>query len=165
MLVREIKQEDIPKIEFLVKKIRKEKKIIKIERLGGMTNHSYKVTLKDDEELLVRIPGEGTEDMINRSDERKSTELACNLGIDSELLYFGDDGTKVMKFIHNPQPMNEEVMRRKENLLQAAQLFHRLHYSKVNTGVRFDVFEMAKLYENLIHKNNVSLRKNLNSYE
>lgn len=117
-----------------------------------MTNHSYKVTLKDGEELLVRIPGEDTEKMINRSDERKSTELGCMLGIDTELLWFGDDGTKVMKFISNPQPMNEEVMRRRENLLQAAEIFHRLHFSGVDTGVRFEVFEMARLYEKIIRE-------------
>lgn len=58
--------------------------ITDIERLGGMTNHSYKVTLSDGTELLVRIPGEGTEEMISRADERKSTELPCRLHIDSE---------------------------------------------------------------------------------
>lgn len=121
-----------------------------------MTNHSYKVTLEDGEELLVRIPGEGTEEMINRADERKSTELACKLKIDSELLYFGDDGTKVMKFIHDPQPMNEEVMRRKENLLQAAEIFHRLHTCGEDTSVRFEVFEMADLYEKIIRDGGVA---------
>lgn len=157
MLVRKIEQDDIPKIEFLIEKTRNDSKIKKIERLGGMTNHSYKVTLHDDEELLVRIPGEGTEDMINRSDERKSTMLACKLGVDTDLYYFDDTGYKVMRFIHNPQPINEEVMRRKENIIQAAELFHRLHYSQENTGVRFEVFEMASLYENLIHKDKVVL--------
>ncbi len=150
-LIREIIKEDIPRVEELVKIVGKAgAKIRNIERLGGMTNHSYKVTLGNDEELLVRIPGEGTEKMINRLDERKSTELACRLGIDTELLFFGDDGSKVMKFVHNPQPMNEQVMRRRNNILQAAEIFHRLHYSGVDTGVRFDVFEMARLYENII---------------
>lgn len=121
-----------------------------------MTNRSYKVTLKSGEELLVRIPGEGTEEMINRLDERKSTQLACDLKIDSELLYFGDDGTKVMKFIRNPQPMNNAVMKAKENLHQAAEIFHRLHTCGVDTGVRFEVFEMASLYEKIIMEGGVA---------
>lgn len=121
-----------------------------------MTNHSYKVTLEDGEELLVRIPGEGTEEMINRLDERKSTELGCNLGIDSELLYFGDDGTKVMKFIHDPQEMNEDVMKKPENLKQAAEIFRKLHTCGVDTGVRFEVFEMADLYERIIRDGGVA---------
>ena len=156
-LVREIVQEDIPRVKELLTLVGKaEIGIRDLERLGGMTNHSYKVTLENDEELLVRIPGEGTEKMINRSDERKSTELACKLGIDSELLYFGDDGTKVMRFIHDPQPMDEEVMSRKRNIHQAAEIFHRLHYSGVDTGVRFEVFEMAALYEDIIREGGVA---------
>lgn len=154
-LVREIVEEDLPRVRELLIKTDRSSDYVDIERLGGMTNHSYKVTLSDGEELLVRIPGEGTEELINRSDERKSTLLACKLKIDSELLYFGDDGTKVMRFIHNPQPMDEAVMRRKENLIQAAEIFHRLHTCGVDTGVRFEVFEMADLYERIIRDGGV----------
>ena len=155
-LVREIIEEDIPKVQGLLEKVFGTTSYVAIERLGGMTNHSYKVTLNDGKEYLVRIPGDGTEEMINRLDERKSTELACKLGIDSELLYFGDNGTKVMRFIHDPQPMNEEVMRKKENLLQAAAIFRRLHTCGIDTGVRFEVFEMAALYEKIIREAKVA---------
>ena len=155
-LVREIIDADLPLVRDLLSKTNHDDNYTDIERLGGMTNHSYKVTLKDGEELLIRIPGEGTEEMINRSDERKSTELACRLGIDSELLYFGDDGTKVMKFIHDPQPMSEEVMRKQENLSQAAAIFHKLHTCGEDTGVRFEVFEMADLYEKIIQDGGVA---------
>ena len=155
-LVREIEAEDLPKLKDLMASVFGDGEWQSIARLGGMTNHSYKITRTDGMEYLVRIPGEGTEEMINRLDERKSTELACELKIDSELLYFGDDGRKVMKFIHDPQPMNEEVMRRKENLLQAAEIFHRLHTCGVDTGVRFEVFEMAALYERIIREGGVA---------
>ncbi len=155
-LIRKIAEDDLPMVKKLLIMANRSGIYTDIERLCGMTNRSYKVTLENGEELLVRIPGAGTEKMINRLDERKSTELGCKLGIDSELLYFGDDGTKVMKFINNPQPMNEEVMRRKENLWQAAKIFHRLHYSGIDTGVRFEVFEMAALYEKIIREGGVS---------
>lgn len=155
-LVRKIEAIDIPKLHDLMELVFGNGEWKDISRLGGMTNHSYKITREDGQEFLVRIPGDGTEEMINRLDERKSTELACNLGIDSPMLYFGDDGRKVMRFIHDPQPMNEEVMRRRENLLQAAEIFHRLHTCGVDTGVRFEVFEMAALYEKIIRKGGVA---------
>ena len=158
-LVRQIEQEDIPKLKELLELVFSDGEYKEIERLGGMTNHSYKITRCDGQEYLVRIPGEGTEEMINRLDERKSTELGCKLGIDSELLYFGDDGRKVMRFIPDPQPMNEEVMSRKENLLQAAEIFHRLHTCGVDTGVRFEVFEMADLYEKIIRNGGVAFHE------
>ena len=155
-LVRKIEAIDIPKLHDLMELVFGNGEWKDISRLGGMTNHSYKITREDGQEYLVRIPGDGTEEMINRLDERKSTELACNLGIDSPMLYFGDDGRKVMRFIHDPQPMNEEVMRRRENLLQAAEIFHRLHTCGVDTGVRFEVFEMAALYEKIIREGGVA---------
>ena len=149
-LVREIEENDIPQLHELMKVVFNDSEWNDIKRLGGMTNHSYKITRKDGEEYLVRIPGEGTEEMIDRSDERKSMELGCKLEIDSPLLFFSDDGRKVMKFIYNPQPMSAEVMRRGEIIKQAAEIFHKLHTCGVDTGVRFEVFEMAALYEKII---------------
>ena len=156
-LVRQIEAEDLPKVRALLQKAGRGTQYTDLQRLGGMTNRSYRVTLPGGEELLVRIPGEGTEEMIDRRDERKSTELACRLGIDSELLFFGDDGTKVMRFIRDPQPMSEEVLQRPEVLAQAAEIFRRLHGSGEDTGVRFEVFEMAALYERLIREGGVAL--------
>lgn len=155
-LVREIQEMDIPKLRDLMNTVFGDSAWSEIQRLGGMTNHSYKITRNDGMEYLVRIPGDGTEEMINRLDERKSTELACKLGIDSELLYFGDDGRKVMRFIHDPQPMSEEVMKKKDIIHQAAEIFHRLHTCGVDTGVRFEVFEMAALYEKIITEGGVA---------
>lgn len=158
-LVRTIEPEDIPKLHDLMKLVFNDESWKDIMRLGGMTNHSYKITRMDGESYLVRIPGEGTAEMINRSDERKSTELGCELGIDSPLIYFGDDGCKVMNFIYNPQPINETIMQKKEVLTQAADIFHRLHTCGVDTGVRFEVFEMAELYEKIIKDAAVLLYK------
>lgn len=155
-LVREIEAVDIPKLRALMEHVFDDSEWNDIQRLGGMTNHSYKVTRSDGQEYLIRIPGDGTEEMINRLDERKSTELACKLDIDSPLFYFGDDGRKVMKFIHDPQPMNEEVMKKPEILHQAAKIFYRLHTCGIDTGVRFEVFEMASLYERIIKDADVS---------
>jgi len=161
-LIREIEMEDIPKLKDLMALVFNDGNWKQIERLGGMTNHSYKITREDDKEYLVRIPGEGTEEMINRSDEKKSTELACNLDIDSSLIYFGEDGRKVMRFIKNPQPMNKEIMRKKENMTQAARIFRKLHTCGKDTGVRFEVFEMAELYEKIISEGGVAFYDDYN---
>jgi len=156
-LIRQIEEKDIPLVKEILYKVFSDDNYNDILRLGGMTNHSYKVTRNDGEEYVVRIPGEGTEELINRFDERKSTELACRLGIDSELLYFGDDGAKVMRFICDPQPISEGIMQKKENLVQAAAIFRKLHTCGIDTGVRFEVFEMVDLYERLIRKENVAV--------
>ncbi len=82
---------------------------MQIERLGGLTNHTYKTTLPGGKEVVVRIPGEGTEEMIVRGDEKVSTQLANDLGIDAALLYFGADGAKVSEYIPR---RNHDVLRR-----------------------------------------------------
>ena len=105
-LIRNIEPTDISRIKELLHNVFSDTEYREILRLGGMTNRSYKITRNNGSQYLVRIPGEGTEELINRKDEYKSTRLACKLGFDSELLYFGDDGTIVMKFIPNSQNVN-----------------------------------------------------------
>lgn len=156
-LVRKIEEVDIPRIKELLKIVFDDDVYDGIERLGGMTNHSYKITRNNGEEYLVRIPGEGTEELINREDEKKSTELACKLEIDSELLYFGQDGTKVMKFISDAEETTEELMKQKENIEKAAKIFHKLHNCGEDTKVRFEVFEMAADYEKNIIEHGIKL--------
>lgn len=154
-LKREIEEADIPQIKELVAKVRGDEEIKDITRLGGLTNHSYKITLASGEELLVRIPGEGTEEMIVRTDEEKSTRLACKLGIDAELFYFDAQGHKVMRFINSNEKISAEALLRSENLKQVAEIFHKLHTCGEDTGVRFEVFEMADLYEKIIRDGGV----------
>ena len=68
-LIREIEEEDIPKLKELMTLVFQDAAWTGLKRLGGMTNHSYQVTRPDGREYLLRIPGEGTEEMISRSDE------------------------------------------------------------------------------------------------
>lgn len=126
-------------------------------RLGGLTNRSYQVETSEGH-YVVRLPGKGTEDMINRGDEHKSNLLACELGVDSHLYCFDDEnGIKVMDYIEDSITLNAEILRQPEIIKLVASVFRRLHHSDVNTGVEFDVMKMAKQYENIIQDNDVSL--------
>lgn len=156
-MAREIVKEDLAKISRILQKVVGSSKYTKIERMGGMTNHTYHVLMDNGDDLIVRLPGEGTEEMICRSDEKVSTELACELGIDSELLYFGGDGTKVMRYIEDAVTMTAEKLREKEHIEKVASIFRKLHTCGEDTKVPFEVFEMAANYENIILKNNVAL--------
>ena len=110
-MIKKIEEKDIPVIKELLQKVTDKRNYLKIERLGGLTNHTYHVILDDTEQYIVRIPGEGTEKMIIRENERISTELACRLEIDARCLYFGDDGSKVTEYINNPITMSAESMK------------------------------------------------------
>jgi len=155
--MREIIEKDLGAVAKLVRDVLGAEGYRSIERMGGLTNHTYHVTLEDGGEYVVRIPGEGTEELIVRSDERVSTELACRLGVDAELLYFGDDGSKVTKFIPNAVTMSAETLLEERHIRQMADIYKKMHTCGVDTGVPFEVFDMAAGYEKIITDMNVPM--------
>lgn len=154
---RELVQMDIGKIRQVLEAVLKRSDYLDIERMGGLTNRTYKVIFPEKQIFVVRIPGEGTEELIVRKDEKVSTELACRLDIDAELLYFGADGTKVTRYIQDAVTMSGETMREEEHIRQAARIFRTLHNSGADTKIPFEVFHMAQGYEKIIVKNSVKM--------
>lgn len=157
MMARRVETKDIDMVKGLLQRVVGKSDYTEIERLGGLTNRTYRTEFSDGEQYIVRIPGEGTEEMIVRTDERISTELACELGIDAKLLYFGEDGAKVTEFIEDAVTMSAETMRVHSKIKEAAAIFRKLHNCDVDTGVPFEVFDMASAYEKIIYANNVEM--------
>lgn len=153
----EIVKEDIAKIKELIKNVLMADDYDKIERMGGLTNHTYQVKLNDGKQYVIRIPGEGTEELINRKDEMISTRLACELGVDARLLYFGEDGSKVTEYISDAITMSAETLHEEKHIKQMADIFKTMHKSGKNTGVLFEVFDMAAGYEKIINNMKVSM--------
>ena len=156
-MAREILEQDLSKISALLGKVLGTGAYATLERMGGLTNHTYHVVMEDGEHYVVRIPGDGTEEMIVRSDEQRSTELACRLGIDAEMLYFGADGSKVTRYIPNAITMSSATLHEKEHIDQMAEIFKKLHTCGEDTGVPFEVFDMAAGYEKIIADKNVPM--------
>ena len=154
---RKILEKDVLKIRELVGKVLGLNGEMKVDRMGGLTNHTYKVLTEDGRIFAVRIPGDGTEELIDRKNEEISTRLACDLGIDARLLYFGADGSKVTEYIPNAVTMSAETMRQPEHICQAAEIYRTLHHCGKNTGVPFEVFDMAAGYEKIIRQSGVYL--------
>ena len=155
--MREIIKEDVPKIEKLLSDVLGSSDCAAIERLGGLTNHTYHVSMKDGAEYVVRIPGEGTEEMIVRGDEKKSTELACRVGVDAKMLFFGDDGTKLTEYIKDAVTMSGKALHDDGRIEKVAEIFKKMHTCGEDTGVPFDVFDMAANYERIIGDMNVPM--------
>lgn len=155
--MREIVQNDLVQISKLLADVLNVNSYKSIERMGGLTNHTYHVTLENGEEYVVRIPGEGTEQMINRNNEMISTKLACELGVDAKMLYFGEDGSKITEYIPNAVTMSCDTLREEERIHQVADVFKKMHSCGVDTGVPFEVFDMAAEYEGIISEMNVAM--------
>ncbi len=156
-MAKEILPADVKRINELALEVLGNNNITNITRLGGLTNHTYKVDFEGGESYVFRIPGEGTEELICRGDEKVSTELACSLGIDSPMLYFGDNGEKVTVYIDNAHTLNAQELRQSTAVIDVANIFKKLHTSGVDTKVPFEVFDMARAYEDIIRANNVPM--------
>lgn len=149
-MANEILSQDIPQINDLLLKVLGTADYVDLSRMGGLTNHTYKVTMKTGEEYAVRIPGAGTEELIIRSDELVSTKLACDLGIDAELLHFDISGAKVTRYISNAVTMSAQTLHESHHIRQVADIFRKLHTCGKDTNVPFEVFDMAEGYEKII---------------
>ena len=155
--MREIVKADLAQVTALLSDVLGVEKYKDIARMGGLTNHTYHVTLEDGREYVVRIPGEGTEELIVRRDEEVSTRLACDLGVDAQMLYFGKDGSKVTAYIPNAITMSSETLHEERHIHQMADIYRTMHSCGVDTGVPFEVFDMAAGYEKIIRDMNVPM--------
>lgn len=155
-MLRTIDRKDIETIDRLTKEILGADGYRALTRLGGMTNHTYHVSTEKGEYLL-RIAGQSTEAIISRANERISNELACRLGIDAEMIYFGDDGIKIMKYLPDAVTMTPALLKQPDHIRRAAHVLKTLHSCGQDTGVHFDVIDMAQRYERFIEKNHLVL--------
>lgn len=155
--MRKILEDDLRQIKALANHVFKVGEVSCVRRLGGLTNHTYAVELKGSN-YLFRLPGEGTEQLINRKDEKVSSELASSIGVDTELIYFnGETGVKISSYVDGAVTMSPQSMCKTKNLQEAARIFRTLHTCGQETGVPFEVFEMAENYEKIITEHNVEL--------
>lgn len=158
-MVREISDEAKRQLCQLANEVFPGEPIEGLKRMGGLTNQTFAVTLPSGK-YVFRLPGEGTEELIDRHDEKVSNELADSLGIDARLIYFdAETGTKVSDYIERAVTTSPETMRERENIVDAARLLHKLHFCNRDTGIAFDVFAMASRYEDIIRSKGVSLYK------
>ncbi|MDN3018993.1 phosphotransferase [Paenibacillus sp. BSR1-1] len=121
-----------------------------IQPFGGMTNKNFKVVIKG-KEYVLRIPGNGTESMINRREEKFNAALVSKLGIDTELLYFNEEtGVKIAELIPNAETINSKMAKRQDIMELSTANFRKLHNSGLEMANRFDVFEKMDEYERLM---------------
>lgn len=127
------------------------------EMKGGLTNQSFSFNCRGIK-YVFRNPGEGTEKLINRKDEKVSTVLAESLLIDAPLIYFdAETGIKISRYIEDAETMTFSKLLEEENLKLVAKLLHKLHSCGQNTGVTFHVFEIAAGYEQFISEHRIAL--------
>ena len=137
-------------------KIRKED--CKIKRLGGMTNIVHLVETQNIN-LVVRIPGKGTEDYINRTTEYNNAKAAWRAGISAEIIWADvNSGVMVSKAINGIETMTPNLFGlRKGSPARAGVALSKLHNSGETFDFHFDLFNMIDDYLKILSTKDVDL--------
>ena len=124
------------------------------ERLGGMTNRVYRLG-----DLIVRVPGEGTSDYINRADEALAAKAAARVGVSPEVLHVDpESGLMVTHFVPNAVTMTPENFKARAGAPErAAHALRQLHHSAETFPARFELFAMIDDYLRLLSGRDVAL--------
>ena len=112
----------------------------------GMTNRSFLFSCKGDR-YIMRIPGEGTDLLINRSQEAEVYNLIKGRGLCDDVLYINaENGYKISKYIQDVRVCNPFNSRDVSLCMQKLRAFHRM---KLKVSHRFDLFDKVQFYEDL----------------
>lgn len=121
--------------------------IEKVRVCGGMTNTNFYVKARE-REYVLRIPGAGTDGMIDRRSEEKHAALAAEMGINVPTYYFdARRGIKITPYITGAQTLNGKTARWEENIRKTAALLRRLHGSEMPMERMFSVEEEYAAYK------------------
>ena len=111
---------------------------VAIEPLGGMTNRNYKVTVAQIP-YVVRIPGEGTEEYVDRKADEQASRVTSDLGVNAPLVYYdAAAGIQITKFIHDGVTMSAALLKDPDAIRRAALSFRKLHTSGTKFRNRFE---------------------------
>lgn len=125
-----------------------------IIQIGGMSNKNFRVNFEG-KSYVLRVPGPGSEGMVERSNEEFNAIEGCRMGVNPEIRYFNaKTGIKLADFVENAETLNAGTIQRHENLRKIAEIYHRVHDSRVRLKNEFCVFHEIEKYDKLIKKAN-----------
>lgn len=112
----------------------------------GMTNRSFKFSVKD-KQYIMRIPGEGTDKLINRSNEYEVYQTIKNYKISDDIVYMSpENGYKITEFLHDAKEADAYDPEDVEQSMAKLRDFHDL---KLEVPHTFDIYKEIEFYEEL----------------
>lgn len=112
----------------------------------GMTNRSYIFTVKD-KRYIMRIPGEGTDQLINRKEEADVYNTIKGYNICDELFYINPkNGMKISAFVENSRCCDSRNIDDLKKCMKKLREFHNL---KLKVNHEFNIYEKIDFYESL----------------
>ena len=112
----------------------------------GMTNRSFCFTVQG-KKYIMRVPGEGTDQLINRAQEAEVYETISGHGLCDDPVYINPgNGYKITAFLDGIRVCDPESVPDLERCMAKLKEFHHMRLSVPHT---FDIFERTDFYESL----------------
>lgn len=116
----------------------------------GMTNRSFMFNYKGNK-YIMRIPGEGTEELINRAQEASVYDTIRGKELCDRIVYINSqNGYKITSFIENSRNCDSDNVKDLKLCMSKLRDFHAM---KLQVEHEFDVFEQIDFYESLWDEN------------
>jgi len=128
-------------------------------RQGGLTNRVFLVEARG-ERVIVRIPGEGTEDYIDRKVELVNARAAARAGISADVLWAdAASGIMITRAIDGIETMTPDLFQsRHGSPARAGRALAKLHNSGEVFDFRFELFAMIDDYLNVLSTKEVDMK-------
>lgn len=136
--VLQVENEDIVDISILKK---------------GMTNRSFLFSCKE-KKYIMRIPGEGTDQLINRRQEAEVYEKIAGRNICDDIFYINPEkGYKITEFLSGARVCDPSC---EEDVKKCMEKLRSFHEEGLEVEHTFDIFSQIEFYQSL-WKNNRSV--------
>jgi thiamine kinase-like enzyme len=124
-----------------------------IERIGGLTNRNYRITIGPDSYVL-RLAGAGTAAYIDRRAEAHNAKVAAAAGVGADVLFVeAATGTMLARYVEGATTMSESAFQDLARVERAARTFRQMHEFPQAFAGRFDVFAQIDDYLALLRGN------------
>jgi len=116
----------------------------------GMTNRSFMFNCKK-KKYIMRIPGEGTEKLINRNEEAAVYNIINGKGICDDIAYIDpENGYKITEFLEGAKVCDSE---NEEDIKKCMHKLREFHNQKLEVSHEFNLFGQIEFYESLWNGN------------
>lgn len=112
----------------------------------GMTNRSFLFTCRG-KKYIMRIPGEGTDQLINRREEAQVYQVIKDRGICDDIAYINpDNGYKITEFLEGSRVCDAD---NPDDLKACMKKLREFHSLDLKVDHSFDIFGQIDFYESL----------------
>ena len=115
-----------------------------------MSNKNFRIDLLD-KSYVLRVPGNGSEGLVERVNEEFNANEGCRLGVNPRTFYFdARTGIKLAEFVVDAETLNSATIQRRENMDRIADIYKTIHGARIRLRNEFNIFKEIEKYCMLI---------------